>query len=90
MSKKIAESFGSELVAANCNNGVSFTVGGTEDDIQVDGVVLADATGELADAVRGVVDAHDATKQPTLAPTLVEQILASPDDLAALKKALGI
>ena len=32
----------------------------------------------------------DPIPEPTPAPTLVEQILTSPNDLAALKKALGL
>jgi len=38
----------------------------------------------------GVTDAYDPEPTPAPAPTLVKQILASPADLAALKKALGI
>ena len=35
-------------------------------------------------------EAADPIPEPVPAPTLVEQILASPDDLAALKAALGL
>jgi len=36
------------------------------------------------------IEAADPAPESTLAPTLVEQILASPADLAALKQALGL
>lgn len=61
MPKAIGELFSAELVTAGCNAGVSFTIGGTDADIQVDGVLLSDAKGTHADAVRSVVQAHDAT-----------------------------
>jgi|TARA_R110000787_G_scaffold14765_1_gene45445 hypothetical protein len=35
-------------------------------------------------------EAADPIPEPVPAPTLVEQIMASPDDLAALKAALGL
>jgi hypothetical protein len=38
----------------------------------------------------GVTEDSDPEPTPAPAPTLVEQILASPADLAALKKALGL
>jgi len=37
-----------------------------------------------------LIEAADPVPEPTPAPTLVEQILASPADLAALKQALGL
>jgi len=37
-----------------------------------------------------LIAAADPAPEPTPAPTLVEQILASPADLAALKQALGL
>lgn len=37
-----------------------------------------------------LIAAADPVPEPTPAPTLVEQILASPADLSALKQALGL
>ena len=37
-----------------------------------------------------LIEAAETVPEPTPAPTLVEQILASPADLAALKQALGL
>lgn len=37
-----------------------------------------------------LIAAADPVPEPTPAPTLVEQILANPSDLAELKKALGL
>jgi hypothetical protein len=37
-----------------------------------------------------LIEAADPVPEPTPVPTLVEQILASPADLAALKQALGL
>ena len=62
MTKQIGPTFGRELAAAGCGNGVSFTVNGTDADIQISGVPIADAPALLT-AVQAVVAAHDSTKQ---------------------------
>ena len=52
MSKQIGETFGKELAAAGCGNGVSFTVGGTDADVQC-------GPSANKDAVAAVVAAHN-------------------------------
>lgn len=62
MIKSIGPTFAFELIAAGCNNGVSFTIGGTDADIEINGIALGAATGIGADAVRAVVSAHDSSR----------------------------
>jgi Spy/CpxP family protein refolding chaperone len=84
--KTIGPSFSGEIQDAGLM-GLPFSWG-SDGDIQYGESI----TDNQRVAIEAVYDAHDSNKQikQTPVPTLVEQILASPSDLAALKKALGL
>lgn len=60
--KNIGPTFGAELIAAGCNDGVSFTVGGTDAQVQISGIAPGDLPAYTV-RVQAVIDAHDPTKQ---------------------------
>ena len=87
--KNIGETFGDELRAAGCNDGVSFTIGGTDADIQVNSGPYSVG---LLPALDAVIAAHDPTKQESVVDPVAElanQIKADPNGLAAIKQVLG-